>query len=61
MSDPFFDDHLLRHFSAPYHRGRMQNPTIAHEGENPLCADRVHLELLLDEIPPASESGTFPH
>ena len=49
MSDHPYDDHILRHFGEPYHRGRLPNPTIVHEEENPLCGDRVHLELLLDE------------
>lgn len=49
MSDNLYDDHILRHFGAPFHRGRMQNATIVREDENPLCGDRVHLELLLDE------------
>jgi nitrogen fixation NifU-like protein len=49
MSDHPYDDYILRHFGEPYHRGRIQNPTIAHEDENPLCGDRVHLELLMDE------------
>ena len=49
MSDDLYDEHILRHFGEPYHRGRVPNPTIVHEEENPLCGDRVHLELLLDE------------
>jgi nitrogen fixation NifU-like protein len=48
MSDPVYDDHILGHFREPYHRGHVQNPSIVHEEENPLCGDRVHLELLLD-------------
>jgi nitrogen fixation NifU-like protein len=49
MSDELYDDHILRHFGVPYHRGHLRNPTIVHEDENPLCGDRVHLELLVDE------------
>jgi nitrogen fixation NifU-like protein len=48
MSDHPYDDHILQHFRAPYHRGRVQIPTIVHEDENPLCGDCVHLELLVD-------------
>lgn len=48
MSNHPHDDRILRHFGAPYHRGQLRNPTIAHRDENPLCGDRVHLELLLD-------------
>jgi len=49
MSDDLYDDHILDHFESPYHRGHLAQPTIAHEDENPLCGDQVHLELLLDE------------
>lgn len=48
MSDDLYDDHILDHFESPYHKGRMENPTIAHEDENPLCGDQVHLELRVD-------------
>jgi nitrogen fixation NifU-like protein len=50
MSDTLYDDHILRQFREPYHRGRVQNPKIVHEEENAFCGDRVHLELLLDGI-----------
>ena len=49
MSDDLYDDYILDHFESPYHKGHLEQPTIAHEDENPLCGDQVHLELLLDE------------
>jgi nitrogen fixation NifU-like protein len=49
MREDLYDEHILRHFREPYHRGRVQIPTIAHENDNPMCGDRVHLELVLDE------------
>lgn len=51
MTDELYDDHILDHFESPYHRGHLPLPqvTIAHEDENPLCGDRVHLELVLDD------------
>ena len=48
MTDELYDDHILAHFESPYHKGRLSQPTIAHEDENPLCGDHVHLELLVD-------------
>lgn len=38
------DDHI----QDPYHRGRCPHCTHAHEGDNPLCGDRVRLELQID-------------
>jgi len=48
MSDDLYDDHILAHFESPYHKGHAGEPTIAHEDENPLCGDHVHLELVVD-------------
>lgn len=49
MSDELYDDYILDHYESPYHRGHLAHPTIAHEDDNPLCGDQVHLELLVDE------------
>ena len=49
MSDALYDEHILDHYESPYHRGHLPQPSIAHEDENPLCGDHLHLELLLDE------------
>jgi len=49
MSDDLYDDHILDHYESPYHRGHVAHPTIAHEDENPLCGDQVHLEIVVDE------------
>ena len=47
MSDELYDDHILDNYESPYHRGHIENPTIAHEDENPLCGDHLRLELLV--------------
>lgn len=49
MSDDLYDDYILDHFESPYHKGHAAHPTIAHEDENPLCGDHVHLEVVVDE------------
>lgn len=49
MSDDLYDDYILDHFESPYHKGHAAQPTIAHEDENPLCGDHVHLEVVVDE------------
>lgn len=49
MSDDLYDDHILDHYESPYHKGHLENPTIAHEDVNPLCGDKVHFELKVDE------------
>lgn len=49
MSDELYDDYILDHFESPYHKGHAAQPTIAHEDENPLCGDHVHMEVVVDE------------
>jgi nitrogen fixation NifU-like protein len=39
---------VLEHFRRPRNRGKLADPTMAQEGVNPLCGDRVKLELRID-------------
>lgn len=39
---------LIEHFRNPRNQGTLAAPTIVQEGANPLCGDRVRIELLLD-------------
>lgn len=43
--DDIYREHIMDHFEDPYHRGHCPQPTHAHEGDNPLCGDNVHIEL----------------
>jgi nitrogen fixation NifU-like protein len=36
------------HFQNPRNRGELPSPDAAHEGLNPLCGDRVRLELRIE-------------
>ena len=40
---------LIEHFRHPRNQGALPNATISEEGANPLCGDRVRIELQLDE------------
>ena len=39
---------ILEHFKHPRNRGTMPSPTVSQEGTNPLCGDRVRIELALE-------------
>lgn len=39
---------ILDHFKHPRNRGALPTPTVSQEGTNPLCGDRVRIELVLD-------------
>lgn len=36
---------VLEHFRHPHHRGPLAHPTVSSEGANPLCGDRIRVEL----------------
>lgn len=40
---------LIEHFRHPRNKGTLASPTISQEGTNPLCGDRVRIELLVEE------------
>lgn len=40
---------ILEHFKHPRNYGSLQSPDIAHEDLNPLCGDRVRIEIALAE------------
>lgn len=44
-----YEEHVLDHYEDPYHRGNFEAATHAHAGKNPLCGDKIHVDLRLDE------------
>ncbi len=47
--DDVYKDQVLDHYESPYHRGRCARATHAHEDDNPLCGDRVHIDLRIED------------
>jgi nitrogen fixation NifU-like protein len=45
--DMFAQENILDHAQHPRNHGRLEAPTVTHEEHNPLCGDRVRLDLLL--------------
>lgn len=45
MSDEFFRENILDHFRNSAHRGTLEQPDISYEDANPLCGDRIRLDL----------------
>ena len=44
-----YSDILLDHFRRPRHYGSLEAPDISNEQFNPLCGDRIRIELKLKE------------
>lgn len=42
-----YSDVILDHFRNPRNYGSLPSPDITHEGLNPLCGDRIRIELKL--------------
>ena len=40
---------LVEHFRHPHNRGSLAAPSVTQEGANPLCGDRVRIELLVED------------
>ena len=46
--EEIYQEHILEHYEEPYHRGHCPRATHAHEDDNPLCGDFIHVELHID-------------
>lgn len=49
MGDRAYGGHILEHFRRPRNRGRLPVPDAVEEGVNPLCGDRVRIEIALKD------------
>lgn len=43
--DDLYRDYILEHYRRPHNFGPIEGPTASHEGANPLCGDRITLQL----------------
>jgi nitrogen fixation NifU-like protein len=46
--DDLYRELILDHYRNPRNKGKLENPDISYEEDNPLCGDHIHLELILD-------------
>ena len=43
--DDLYRDYILEHYRRPHNFGVIDEPTASFEGSNPLCGDRITLQL----------------
>ena len=43
--DDLYRDYILEHYRRPHNFGVIEDPTASFEGSNPLCGDRITLQL----------------
>ena len=48
MSDDLYHDAIVRHARAGVRAGRLEGPDVSATVDNPLCGDRVTIDLKLD-------------
>ena len=44
-----YQEELLDHYENPSNYGTLPNPDISHEEDNPLCGDRIRIDLLIED------------
>jgi nitrogen fixation NifU-like protein len=43
--DDLYRDYILEHYRRPHNFGPVEDPSVTREGSNPLCGDRITLQL----------------
>ena len=44
-----YQEELLDHYENPSNYGTLPNPDISHEEDNPLCGDRIRIDLGVED------------
>lgn len=44
-----YQEELLDHYENPSNYGTLPNPDISHEEDNPLCGDKIRMDLMIDD------------
>jgi nitrogen fixation NifU-like protein len=47
--DDLYRELILDHYRNPHNKGKLEQPDISYEDDNPLCGDRIHLYVSLDD------------
>lgn len=49
MSLDMYREMILEHYQSPSNKGRLPDPDISYEESNPLCGDRISIDLKLED------------
>ena len=47
--DDMYREQILEHAKHPHNFGTLEGATISHEEHNPLCGDKVRIDLLIED------------
>ncbi len=47
--DDLYRENILDHYRSPRNTGTLENPTHSHQEDNPLCGDKIRIDLHVTE------------
>ena len=47
--DELYRDQILEHYKRPHNYGRLEDPDLEFEDSNPLCGDKIRMDLLVED------------
>ncbi|HEU4329197.1 MAG TPA: SUF system NifU family Fe-S cluster assembly protein [Roseiflexaceae bacterium] len=47
--DDLYRELILEHYKHPHNAGTLDQPDISHEEHNPLCGDRIRIDLMVEQ------------
>lgn len=47
--DDLYQQNILDHWKHPRNSGRLEQPTVSHDEVNPLCGDKLHFDLQVED------------
>ena len=47
--DDLYRDYILEHYRRPHNFGPLESPSASFEGANPLCGDRITMQLTVED------------
>lgn len=47
--DDLYRELILEHYKYPHNAGTIEDADVSHEEHNPLCGDRIRIDLKIDE------------
>jgi nitrogen fixation protein NifU and related proteins len=47
--DDLYREQIIDRYKNPHHRGKLEPNDISYEDDNPLCGDRIRIDLRVDE------------
>ncbi len=57
--EDLYREHILDHYESPRHQGEIAGADISHEESNPLCGDRIRVDVKLSEDQSRIEDAGF--